>query len=141
MKINAFYDQNLEIIKILCVLKTPHKRITTNFVFDTGSAHTILNYTDSRREVPLAKKSKLIRMGGEVYQSYELNKIEILFKTSDNNIANLSFPVKIIKPNSFSIEKIENLDRFPNILGLDFLNKGYQFFCDIQRKEIFFNKN
>ncbi|HJX50312.1 MAG TPA: hypothetical protein VJ438_02525, partial [Candidatus Nanoarchaeia archaeon] len=80
MKIKVFYDKDLKVLNIPVVLKTPHSRIPSNLVVDTGSPHTIINYTDSLRlGIPHTSKAELIRIGGRCYQSYIFNKLGILF--------------------------------------------------------------
>ena len=141
MKIKAFHDKNLDIIKIPCVLKTPHKRIVSDFIFDTGSANTILNFTDSLRlNIPRINKSELVRMGGRKYQSYEFNKLEIVFKSTENEAIIIKMPIKSLKPTTPKIGALEELDDFPNLLGLDFLKQGYKFFCDLDNEKIYFEK-
>ena len=107
---------------------------------DTGSPHTILNYTDSiRLGVPHTIKSELVRMGGKVYQSYISNKFEIVLK-SDEGIVSEEMPIRILVPFSSKSSEVENLDKFPNLLGMDFFEKGYKFNCDLAKEEIFFEK-
>jgi hypothetical protein len=139
MKIKVFYDKNLRLLKIPAVLKIPHGRISSDFVIDTGSPHTILNYTDSiRLGVPHASKAELIRIGGKAYQSYIFNKFELVLKSENNEVLSQEMPIRILVPSS---EKgMENLDRFPNLLGMDFLEKGYKFYCDLGREDINFEK-
>ena len=50
-------------------------------------------------------------------------------------------PVRILIPSSLKSKEIEELDNFPNLLGMDFFEKGYKFHCDINKEEIFFEKN
>ncbi len=141
MKIKVFFDKNLNVLKVPSVLKIPHKRIVSNFIFDTGCPHTILNYTDSiRLGVPKIRKAELIRIGGRTYQSYVYNKIEILLKDTEGNLVTETLPVKILKPNSPRVKELEELDGFPNLLGMDFLKKGYKFFCDTIKDEVYFEK-
>ncbi len=47
--------------------------------------------------------------------------------------------VQVLRP-SMNMNEIEELDDFPNILGLDFLKQGWKFFCDIHNEEIYFEK-
>jgi len=141
MKIRAFYDSNLNLIKIPCLLKTSHKRIKTILVFDTGSPKTLISYTDSLRlNIPRGEKAELIKMGGKTYQAYESNKVSFVFKNISGVPVDLSFPVKVLKPTSSKMEHLEELDSFPNILGIDFLKKGYAFHCDLNNNEIYFEK-
>ncbi len=137
MRIKVFYDKNLRLLKIPAILKIPNKRISSDFVLDTGSPHTVLNYSDSiRLGVPHITKSDIIRIGGRTYQSYIFNRFEIIFKSIDNKEVKEILPVRILKPNSAKIEELGRLDKFPNLLGLDFLER-YRFFCDIPNKEIY----
>ncbi|MBI2630447.1 hypothetical protein HYW76_05075 [Candidatus Pacearchaeota archaeon] len=141
IKLKLFYDKNLKQIKIPSVLKSSRNRIVSNFIFDTGSPHTILNYSDSLRlGIPHVTKSEIIRMGGRVYQSYIFNNFEIIFKSPEKEIIKEILPVRVLKPNSLKMERIEEMDRFPNILGIDFLEKGYKFVCDIVNEEIYLEK-
>ncbi len=138
MKIKIIYDENQKLLKIPVLLKIPHKRIKSDFVLDTGSPHTILNYSDSiRLAVPHISKGEIVRIGGRRYQSYIFNKFEIVFKTEDNQLVNVILPVRVLKPSSLKMNEVEELDRFPNLLGLDFLEKGYKLFCDLKNKESF----
>jgi len=141
IKINLFFDQNLKSIKLPAILKIPHKRISSDFVLDTGSPHTILNYSDSiRLGIPHTAKGEIIRIGGKIYQSYIFNKFEILLKATNNQIVTEIIPIRILKPHNLKINEIEELDNFPNLLGLDFLEKGYNLFCDINSNKIYFEK-
>jgi len=140
IKIPLFY--NKENLRVPAVLKLPHKRIASDFVFDTGSPHTILNYTDSiRLGIPHTGKGELIRIGGRTYQSFIFNKLEIVFKSEDSKPISIILPIRVLKPNSPRVDELEKLDAFPNLLGLDFLEMNYRFFCDIQNNKILFEKD
>lgn len=141
MKIKAVYEEGVGQIRIPCILKSPHKRIVSNFIFDTGSKQTILNYTDSLRLlIPHVNKSELIRMGGKVYQSYIYDKFEILFKGDNNEIIIEDIPIRFLKPCSQKVVDLEILDFLPNLLGLDFLEGSWKFFCDLKNRNIYFEK-
>ena len=72
-----------------------------------------------------------------MYQSYIFNKLGILFK-SEKGMVSETLPVRVLKPSS---EKdADNLDKFPNLLGMDFLERGYKFYCDLGKGEISFEK-
>ena len=119
----------------------PHKRIASDFVIDTGSPHTILNYTDSiRLGIPHNTKSEIVRMGGRVYQSYIYDNFEMILKSLDNQEIIEKISIRVIKPISSKMKEIENLDKFPNLLGLDFLEK-WDLICKIKDNEIFLEKN
>jgi hypothetical protein len=142
MKIKVFYDKNLRLLKIPVVLKIPHGRIASDFVVDTGSPHTILNYTDSiRLSVPHNSKAELVRIGGRVYQSYLFNRFTIVLKSENNEAISEDMPIRILIPNSLQGKELEALDKFPNLLGMDFLERGYKFYCDISKEEINFQKD
>ncbi len=141
MIIKASYDKEEGLIRIPCIVKAQHKRIQTDFVFDTGSSETLLNFTDSMRlMIPRGQKSETIRIGGKTYQGYDFNKSTIIFKTTDDNLVEFSFPIKTLKPLSSKIADFEELDSFPNILGLNFLEQGLKFVCDIKNNNIYFEK-
>lgn len=138
MKIKILFDEKSKVLRIPALLKIPHKRIKSDLVLDTGSPHTILNYTDSiRLGVPHTFKDKIVRMGGRIYQSYLFNKFEIVFKTDENELVTEVIPIMILKPHGLNIDELEELDEFPNLLGLDLLEKGYKLFCDLKNKETF----
>lgn len=142
MKIKASYDSDFRYIKIPIILKAPRKRIISHVIFDTGSPHTLLNYSDSIRLcIPHNNKSELIRIGGRTYQSYLSYKFEVFLKSEDGDIIKEILPIRVLKPISLKSEELEKLDRFPNILGLDFLELGYKFFCDLKTKNIYFEKD
>ena len=141
MKINVFYDKELNWLKIPVTLKTAHKRISAFIVFDTGSPNTLLNYLDSRRlNIPFIEPSEFIRIGGNKYHSYSYNKIDFLFKTQEGELYSETIPVKILRP-TLKSEELEELDNFPNLLGLNFLKEGWKFHCDIKNNEIYFEKD
>ncbi len=141
MIIKASYDKEEGLIRVPCIIKTPHKRINTDFIFDTGSSKTLLNFTDSiRLGIPRGPKSDIIRMGGKTYQGYDFSKLKIVFKTIDSKSVEFSFPIKTLKPTSPRMAELEELDHFPNILGLNFLEQGLKFFCDLKNNNIYFEK-
>jgi len=141
MKIKLFYDKDSKQIRVPVIIKIPHKRIVSDFVIDTGSPHTILNYSNSvRLGVPHTEKSELVRLGGRAYQSYLFSKVEIMFKSDENKEIIEIIPVRILKPSPLRIEEMEQLDRCPNLMGIDFLEKGYKFFCDLAIGEAYFEK-
>lgn len=141
MKIKLLYDKDSKQIRVPVIIKIPHKRIVSDFVIDTGSPHTILNYSNSvRLGVPHTEKSELIRLGGRAYQSYLFSKVEIVFKSDENKEIIETIPVRILKPNSPRIEEMEQLDRCPNLMGIDFFEKGYSFFCSLASGEVYFEK-
>jgi len=41
MRINVSYDSDFQWLKIPIIIKTPHKRIFSFIVFDTGSPNTL----------------------------------------------------------------------------------------------------
>ncbi len=140
MRIKVTYDKELNWLKIPVTLKTPHKRISVFIIFDTGSPNTLLNYIDSRRlNIPFTESFGNANIGGNKYKSYSCNKIEVLFKTTEDQVIIEEIPIKILRP-SFKSTELEELDDLPNILGLDFLKKGWRFFCDINHEEIYFEK-
>ncbi len=141
MRIKIFFDQKSKVLRIPALFKIPHKRIKSDFVLDTGSPHTFLNYTDAiRLTVPHTLKDKQIRIGGRKYQSYLFSKFEFTFKTEDDELVTESIPIRVLKPHGLNIDEIEELDNFPNLLGLDFLEKGYKLYCDLKNKEIYLEK-
>ncbi|MBM3234157.1 hypothetical protein FJZ19_03610 [Candidatus Pacearchaeota archaeon] len=141
MKIKVFYDKDSKQLRVPVIVKIPHKRISSDFVIDTGSPHTILNYSNSLRlGVPHTEKAELIRLGGRAYQSYLFNRTEIVFKSEDNKEINEIISARILKPSSPKAEEIEMLDRCPNLLGIDFLEKGWKFFCNLEKDEVYFEK-
>lgn len=142
MKIKVTYDSDLKCLKVPIILKAPRKRIVSQVIFDTGSPYTLLNYSDSiRLGIPHNTKSEIVRIGGRTYQSYSYERFEIVLKSEDGKIITERLPIRILKPTSIRVEEIEKLDRFPNILGLDFLEIGYRFLCDLKEKNIYFEKN
>ncbi|MAG02953.1 hypothetical protein CMI42_06450 [Candidatus Pacearchaeota archaeon] len=141
MRIRVIYDKDLGLLKIPVTLKSSHKRISVLIVVDTGSPNTLLNYTDSRMlNIPFIEPSGIIKIGGDKYRSYSYNKIEIIFKSLGGDPIAEKIPVKILRPSSSRIDDLEELDSFPNILGLDFLRLGYKFICDLQNNEIYLEK-
>ena len=142
MKIKVNYDSENKLLRIPVILKAPHKRLVSEVIFDTGSPYTFLNYSDSLRLcIPHDNKSKIIRIGGRTYQSYLYEKFEIMFKSENNQSIVEILPVRILKPNSLKMEELKKLDRFPNILGIDFLELGWKFFCDVNNDNIYFEKD
>ena len=140
MKIKVIYDQELNWLKIPVTLKTSHKRISVFIVFDTGSSNTLLNYLDSRRlNLPFVELSEKVSIGGYKYNGYSYNKLEFLFKSEEGKIISQLMPIKILRP-SLKMDELEELDDFPNLLGLNFLKEGWKFFCDLKTKEIYFEK-
>jgi len=108
--------------------------------FDTGSPNTLLNYIDSRRlNIPFTESFGNASIGGNKYKSYSYPKLEVLFKTTQNQVISEEISIKILRP-SFKSTELEELDDLPNLLGLDFLKKGWRFFCDINNDEIYFEK-
>ena len=141
MKIKIIYNKYPKLLRIPAILQVPHKRIASDFVLDTGSPHTVLNYSNSiRLGIPHNTKSEIIRIGGEVYQSYLFNKFEIVFKSTDNEEIKEQIPIRVLKPNSAKMNELEKLDKFPNLLGIDFLERGYKLICDIQNNDIYLEK-
>ena len=49
MKIKVLFNKNQRVLRVPAIFQTPHKRIVSDFVIDTGSPWTILNYSDSIR--------------------------------------------------------------------------------------------
>lgn len=142
MKIELSYDPELKLLKIPVTIKTPHKRISSTLIFDTGSPKTLLNYTESRRlEIPFNEEAGIIKIGGGKYKGYLSNNIGFLFKSIDNQPILETFSVKILRPSSMKSRELQETDNFPNILGLDFLELGYRFHCDLQNKDIYFEKD
>lgn len=140
-KIRIFYDKEEKLLRVPAILKVPHARIVSDFILDTGSPHTILNYTDSiRLGIPHTEKSEIVRMGGRAYQRYTFNKFEMVLKSQDNQAVTENLPIRILIPCSLKSIELINLDKFPNLLGMDFLEKGYKLFCDINNKDIKFEK-
>ena len=139
MKVKISYDKKL--LRVPVVLLTPHKRVVSNFVIDTGSPHTIINYKDSLRlAIPHIQKSELVRIAGKVYQSYVYERVEIIFKTLEGKEMREKIPVRVLKLFSLRFSEIENLDKLPNLLGLDFLEKGYKLVCNMKEADIFIEK-
>lgn len=142
MKIRVEFNQKLQALEIPVIIKTPHKRNYTSLIFDTGSPKTLINYTESRRlEIPFNEESGIIKIGGCKYKSYLFNNIEFLFRSVDDQIVIEKLPVKILRPSSIQSTELQELDKFPNILGMDFLELGYKFFCDINNNNIYFEKD
>jgi|TARA_B100001971_G_scaffold203688_1_gene218888 hypothetical protein len=140
MKIKVIYDSELHLLKIPVKIKSPHKSISVFLVLDTGSPNTLLNYTDSRTlNIPFINQSGIISIGGSKYQSYSYNRIEIYFKSTEGNSIIENIPVKVLRPTSSRIDDLDELDSFPNILGLDFLKK-YKLVCDIKNNEIYLER-
>ena len=140
MRVKVIFNKLSKDLRIPALLKMPHKRISSNFIIDTGSPHTILNYTDSiRLGIPHFKKAEIVRLGGKAYQSFIYEKLEIILKSINNEEIKENIPVRVLKPFSSKIDEIENLDRLPNLLGIDFLEK-FKFICNIPEKEIFLEK-
>jgi len=134
-----FRNKELKFLSVPILIQTPHKRLKTEFIIDTGSPYTILNYTDSiRLGIPHHTKSELVRIGGREYQSY-ISKCEIILKSINNDRITETIYIRVLKPSSTKINELENLDRLPNILGLDFL-LSYKFICDISNNEIYLEK-
>tara|TARA_Y100000310_G_C20514150_1_gene730342 strand:+ start:345 stop:797 length:453 start_codon:yes stop_codon:yes gene_type:complete len=141
MKFNGSYDCDRDIIKFPVTLITPHKRIKTNIIIDTGSPHTLLNYGDSLvLGIPHTTKSELIKIGGRAYQSYIFNNFKISFKSEKEEVITEELPIRVMKPTSLKVNELEELDNFPNILGLDFLKLGYKFVCNLEDNEIYLEK-
>lgn len=141
MKIRIFYNKTSKLLRIPAVLQVPHKRIISDFIIDTGSPYTILNYSDSLRlGIPHSIKSEIIRIGGRTYQSYLFDKFEIIMKSINNEEIKEFIPIRVLKPTSLKIKELENLDSFPNILGIDFLEKGFKLFCNLQENDIYLEK-
>ncbi|MEK6859693.1 MAG: hypothetical protein AABX54_02655 [Nanoarchaeota archaeon] len=141
MKIELSYDPELKLLKVPVTIKTPHKRSFSTFIFDTGSPNTLLNYTVSRvLEIPFNEESGIIKIGGSKYKAYKFDNIEFVFKSIDNQGIIEKFPVKVLRPSSIKSNELSETDRFPNILGIDFLELGWKFFCDLKTKEIYFEK-
>lgn len=141
MKIKLSYNEKIQALEIPVIIKTPHKRSQSTLIFDTGAPKTLLNYTESRRlEIPFNEESGIIKIGGSKYKGYIFNHIEFLFKSIENNIVSEKLPVKILRPSSIKSNELSELDKFPNILGIDFLELGYKFFCDLKTKDIYFEK-
>lgn len=140
MRVKVQFNKIYKTLRVPAVLRIPHKRIASDFILDTGSPHTILNYTDSiRLGIPHDKKSEIVRMGGRVYQSYIYDNFEIILKSLDNQEIVEKISIRVIKPISSKINEIENLDKFPNLLGLDFLEK-WNLICKIKDDEIFLER-
>ncbi len=138
MKIKIQFNETYKILQIPVILKTPLKRVVSNFILDTGSPHTILNYTDAiRLGIPHIDKSEIMRIAGRVYQSYVYNKFKIIFKSEDNTEIVQEISIRALKVSSNKINEIENIDRMPNLLGLDFLETGYKLYCDLKQRQIF----
>jgi len=142
MKIKISYKKIPKLMRIPALLKVPHKRIISDFVIDTGSPYTILNYSDSiRLNIPHTTKGEIIRIGGRTYQSYIFNKFEIILKTMDDKEITEIIPIRVLKPTSLKIDELRILDNLPNILGLDFLEKGYKLVCNIPEYDIYLEKD
>lgn len=138
MKIKVLFNKIHKDLRVPVILLTPHKRISSDFVIDTGSPHTILNYTDSLRlSIPHSEKAELLRIGGRAYQSYLFNRLEIIFKSENGEEIRKIIPIRVLKPFSFKTDELENLDRFPNLLGLDIIEKDFKLICNIKENEIF----
>ena len=90
--------------------------------------------------IPFSQQSGTANIGGNKYKTYSYNRIEIIFKSEDGKELIENIPVKVLKPTSSKIEELEEWDRFPNLLGLDFLKQGWKFFCDIHNDNIYFEK-
>lgn len=142
MRIRVQYNKVYKSLNLPAVLITQRKRVMSKFIIDTGSPHTILNYGDSLRlNIPHNEKSEVIRIGGRVYQSYIFNNLQIIFKSFNGEEVRQSISVRVLKPNSLKSNELENLDRIPNILDLDFLELGYNFSCDLVNDEVFLQKS
>jgi len=140
MRINIIYDEEVNWLKIPVTLQTPHKRISTFIVSDTGSPNSLLNYTDSRRlDIPFIERAGTASIGGNKYNSYSYNKLTILFKSNENEVIIQEINAKILRP-SLNSKELQELDDLPNILGLEFLKKGWKFHCDLKNNEIYFEK-
>ena len=88
MKIKVLFNKNKRVLQVPAIFQTPHKRIVSDFVIDTGSPWTILNYSDSiRLGIPHDNKSEIIRIGSKTYQSYVFNKFNIVFLCTKGNVA------------------------------------------------------
>jgi hypothetical protein len=141
MKIKILYNKDYKSLKVPAILITPHKRISSEFIIDTGSPHTLLNYTDSLRlSIPHSQKAEIVRIAGRAYQSYIFNRLTIVFKSSEGKEIKETIPVRVIKPMSMKSDELENLDRLPNLLGMDFLEKNYKLLCNIEREDIHLEK-
>jgi hypothetical protein len=141
MKIKLSYNEEIQALEVPVLIKTPHKRSKSTLIFDTGSSKTLLNYTESRRlEIPFIEESGIIKIGGSKYKGYVFNHIEFLFKSTENELISEKIPVKVLRPSSMMSDELQELDIFPNILGLDFLKLGYKFFCDLKTQDIYFEK-
>jgi hypothetical protein len=141
MKIRVIYDSKFEWLKIPLTLISPIKKVHSFIVVDTGSPNTLLNYFDSRKlNIPFINKSGIVSIGGNKYVSYSYENLGILFKSTEGKSIIEKIPVKILRPSSSQIAEIEDLDVFPNILGLDFL-KRYKLICDIKNNEIYLEKS
>ncbi|MAH06652.1 hypothetical protein CMI38_00195 [Candidatus Pacearchaeota archaeon] len=140
MKIKVIYDSKYEWLKIPSTFISPTQKVYSFIVVDTGSPNTLLNYFDSRKlNIPFINKSGIVSIGGNKYVSYSYENLKILFKSTEGKPIIEKIPVKILRPSSSKIAEIEDLDVFPNILGLDFLKK-YKFSCDLKNNEIFLEK-
>lgn len=141
MRIKVLYNENEGLLRIPAVLWTPHKRIVSDIVIDTGTPVTILNHTDAMLlNISRTKKAGLLRMGGNTYQSYIYNRFEIAFKNTEGKEVREQITIRIAKPKSNKIKELEKLDFFPNLMGLDFLNKGYKLVLDFKKKEFYLEK-
>jgi len=76
-----------------------HAAVSSKFIVDTGSPHTILNYSDSLRlNIPHNEKGEIIRIGGRAYQSYIFDNFEIILKSIDGIEVKQKMSVRILKP-------------------------------------------
>ncbi|MDO8509501.1 MAG: hypothetical protein Q7S27_07535 [Nanoarchaeota archaeon] len=124
------------------LLKTPHKKVVTKFILDTGSPETIINYTDALRlNIPLNNltESKIIRVGSRKYHGYFYDRLSMTFITTDKKQIEEKMRIIIVRPTSF--KDIEEIDMLPTLLGMNFLKeKGYKLFCDFSKDEAYLEK-
>ena len=78
------YSEKKTYLNNALVLRTPHKRITTFFILDTGSPSTIIGYSDALRlQIPLSGSEKeIISLGSRKYWGRIFKKIKLVFKNS-----------------------------------------------------------
>jgi len=120
------------------ILKSARARVPTNFIMDTGSTKTIINYDDARRlQLPFDNKADIIALGGRNYNGYIYKRLKMIFRTEDGGLVEEEMDVILLRPTSD-----KKMQLSPTIIGTDFLKeKGYKLFCDMAKDVAFLEKD
>ena len=88
----------------------------------------------------------MVQCGLPMFNSHAITKIQSVILICIIVVASVGGTIAYVLLNEeetsepIKIGFLEDLDSFPNILGMDFLRRGYIFYCNLKNGEIYFEK-